>query len=241
MTKIREEPLQHLEIAEFLIHNIRSSVYEVDQKIPSENELCRQFNVNRHVVRQAIARITNLGWVTPLQGKGCYVNQIPKPILYVLSSQTRFSENMESQGIQHKSKLLDWKKGEPTPNEKEQLALQGNEFVYRLEILRYIDGKPISITTTVFPESEVPNLEEHFYKFHSLYGILLEHYQLRPIRSSSTFQASLPMMKDADFLEIPESIPIVQIESIMNHPSGHPIEYSVARVRGDMHKCLVEF
>ncbi|MFD1735170.1 GntR family transcriptional regulator [Bacillus salitolerans] len=241
MTKLREEPLQHLEIAEYLIHNIRSSVYEVNQKIPSENELCRQFNVNRHVVRQAIARLTNLGWVTPLQGKGCYVNHIPKPILYVLSSHTRFSENMESQGVQHKSKLLNWTKGLPTSLEKEQLTLEENEEVYRLEILRFIDEKPISITTTVFPESEVPNLDMHFSDFQSLYGILLEHYQLRPIRSSSTFQASLPMMKDAELLEIPESIPVVQIESIMNHPSGYPIEFSVARVRGDMHKCLVEF
>lgn len=241
MTKVREESLQHLEIAEYLINKICNGTYGENQKIPSENELSYHFHVNRHIVRQAIARLTNLGWVTPVQGKGCFVNSMPKPILYVLSSQTRFTENMDSQGVKHTSKLLDWQVGMPTQIEQEHLVLPENEQVYRLEILRSIENKPLSITTTVIPQSEVPNLEEHFKDFQSLYGILLEHFQLRPIRSSSMFQASLPMLKDAELLEIRENIPIVQIESIMNHPSGIPIEYSVARIRGDMQKCLIEF
>ncbi|MFC0271042.1 GntR family transcriptional regulator [Metabacillus herbersteinensis] len=241
MFKVREESLQHLEIAEYLIKNIRSGTFGVNEKIPSENELCRQFQVNRHTVRQAIARMTNLGWVTPLQGKGCYVNSLTRPIQYVLSSKTRFSENMENNGLKHKSKLLDWKKERPTEEERVNLELSEDEMVYRLEILRYVDEKPISITTTVMPDKEVPFLEAYLNEFKSLYSILLEHYQFRPIRFRSTFQASLPMLRDSELLEIPESIPIVQIESVMNHPSGSPIEYSVARIRGDMHKCLVEF
>jgi DNA-binding GntR family transcriptional regulator len=70
---------------------------------------------------------------------------------------------------------------------------------------------------------------------------LADYYQVRPVRSKSIFQATLPILKDAKILEIPENIPIIQIESLMNHPSGNPIEYSIARIRGDMHKCLVEF
>jgi DNA-binding GntR family transcriptional regulator len=241
MAKVREESLQHLEIAEYLIRNIRTGMFAENEKIPSESELCSHFQVNRHVARQAIARITNLGWVTPLQGKGCYVNSIQKPILYVLSSQTRFTENMESQGIGHKSKLLEWGKGLPGEEERVNLKLSEDEVVYRLEILRFIEQKPLSITTTVLPETEFPNLEDYLDDFKSLYGIFLEHYQLRPIRSKSLFQASLPVLQDAGFLDIPENIPVVQIESLMNHPNGLPIEYSVARIRGDMHKCLLEF
>lgn len=69
MYKLREESLQHLEIAEYLIKNIRSGKYEVNEKIPSENELCRQFQVNRHIVRQAIARITNLDGLHHYKGR----------------------------------------------------------------------------------------------------------------------------------------------------------------------------
>lgn len=241
MANVREESIQHLKIAEFLIESFQNGVYKENEKIPSENELCRKFHVNRHVVRQAIARITNLGWVTPVQGKGCYVNKLPKPIQYVLSSQTRFSENMETQGITHQSKLVNWEKSLPSKEECINLEIEEDEIIYRLEILRYVDETPISITTTVIPEVEVPNLEEYFEEFHSLYGLLQQQYHFRPIRSKSIFQASLPLLKDADILQIPENIPIVQIASIMNHPTGAPIEYSIARVRSDMHKCLIEF
>jgi DNA-binding GntR family transcriptional regulator len=61
------------------------------------------------------------------------------------------------------------------------------------------------------------------------------------VRSKSIFHASLPFLKDAQVLFIPESVPIVQIESLMNHPGGSPVEYSIARVRSDMHRCLIEF
>lgn len=238
---IREEPLQHLEIAEYLINQVQKGIIKAGQKIPSENDLCDQFHVNRHVVRQAIARLTNLGWVTPQQGKGCYVNCLPKPILYVLSSQTRFTENMETQGVSHESKLIHWEIDLPDSNEQESLQLDEREYIYRLDILRYINEQPLSITTSVFPCLELPRFEQHFDHFNSLYGILLDHYQLRPIRSHSMFQACLPTLKDTEYLKIPENIPIIRIESVMNHPSGFPIEYSVARVRGDMQKCVIEF
>lgn len=237
---LREE-LRHLKIAEDLISGIQEGIYKEDEKIPSESVLCDKFHVNRHVVRQAIARITNLGWVTPVQGKGSFVNRIAKPIPYVLSSKTCFTDNMDDQGIVHQSRLLEWEKRQPSEEEQEHLEICENERIYELEILRYADHRPISITTTLMPEDDVPHLENYLKNFRSLYQVLLDHYHLRPIRSKSIFQATLPVMRDAEFLKIPENVPIVQIESFVNHPSGHPIEYSVSRIRGDMHKCLVEF
>ncbi|KKI91072.1 hypothetical protein WQ54_16840 [Bacillus sp. SA1-12] len=241
MMRLKEDMLSHLEISEYLIQKIQSGVFQENQKIPSENELCQQFNVNRHVIRQALARLTNLGWITPFQGRGCYVNSIQKPIQYVLSSNTRFTDNMENLGLVYQSRLLTWEKGLPSDVEQKNLLLSENQKIYRLEILRFIEGQPISVTTTVMPEEEVPQLENYLRNFKSLYRILSNYYQLRPVRSRSVFQALLPMLKDSKVLEIPESVPIIQIESIMNHPSGNPVEYSVARIRGDMHKCLVEF
>ncbi|WP_338787554.1 GntR family transcriptional regulator [Metabacillus sp. FJAT-53654] len=239
--KLNEDMPCHLEISEYLIRNIQSGIFRENEKIPSENELCLKFNVNRHVIRQALTRLTNLGWITPFQGKGCYVNSLQKPIQYVLSSNTRFSDNMENLGVMHKSKLLSWEKGLPSRVEMKNLLLSEKQAVYRLEILRFIEGQPLSVTTTVMPEEEVPQLEIYLQEFKSLYQIMLDHYQLRPVRSRSIFQASLPLLRDAKVLEIPENIPIIQIESLMNHPTGNSIEYSIARIRGDMHKCLVEF
>jgi DNA-binding GntR family transcriptional regulator len=240
MKQYEDKPC-HLEISEYIIRNIQSGFFGENEKISSENELCLKFNVNRHVIRQALARLTNLGWITPFQGRGCYVNPLQRPIQYVLSSNTRFSDNMENLGVEYQSELVSWVKDLPSEEEQKNLLLSNNQTVYRLEILRSIKGQPLSMTTTVMSEEEVPYLENYLKNFSSLYRILADYYQMRPVRSRSIFQATLPMLKDAKILEIPENIPIIQIESLMNHPSGNPIEYSIARIRGDMHKCLVEF
>ncbi|AQS56914.1 MAG: phosphonate metabolism transcriptional regulator PhnF [Novibacillus thermophilus] len=240
MMPAKEQAL-HLEIAEYLIGNIRTGVFAENEKIPSEQELCLQFQVNRHVVRQAIARVASLGWVTPVQGKGCYVNRIPKPVRYDLSSRTRFSENMNSQGVRHKGQLLEWEERVPTEEERENLALDDGETVYRLEILRYIEDQPLSVTTTVLPVAEFPDLPDYFHNFHSLYDILINHYHFRPIRERSVFQATLPALQDVKILQMPENVPVMEITSLMKHPGGFPVEFSISRIRGDMTKCLVEF
>ena len=242
MTILKEPSLHHLEIADYLIQCIRSGVYKVNDKIPSENELCHQFRVNRHVVRHAIHRITNLGWVTPIQGKGSFVSSKPKPILYALSSKTRFTENMESQGVQqYRNELLHWEQGMPTEEERQHLQLSMDDEVYRLEILRFIEQHPFSLATTVLPVEEFPDFGSYLDNYESLYQILIDAYHFQPVRSQSMLDAVLPSLVDAELLGIPENVPIVKIASIMNHPTGYPIEYSVARIRSDMHQCLIEF
>ncbi|WP_163537000.1 GntR family transcriptional regulator [Gracilibacillus sp. YIM 98692] len=231
----------HLQIAEDLITKIRLGEYQANEKIPSEHTLCQKYQVPRHMVRQAIARLTNLGWVTPVQGKGSYIKQKPKPIPYILSAETSYSNNMQEQGIDHTSKLIDWEITNPNQEEKSKLKLGNGEKVYRLEIVRFARKQPMSITTTTLPKVEFPNLEKHFIHFKSLYRIFLDHYQLQPVRSMTKFQAILPLLSDAEMLGIPENIPIIQMESMVNHPNGVPIEYNISRIRGDMHQCVVEF
>ena len=68
MMPAKEQAL-HLEIAEYLIGNIRTGVFAENEKIPSEEELCLQFQVNRHVVRQAIARVASFRAGYTLTGK----------------------------------------------------------------------------------------------------------------------------------------------------------------------------
>ncbi|MBP3039543.1 GntR family transcriptional regulator [Bacillaceae bacterium Marseille-Q3522] len=231
----------YLEIAEFIIQGIKDGRFAENEKIPSESEFCRLFAAKRSIVRQAIARVTHLGWITPVQGKGSYVNRVPKTIPYVLSSKTRFSEIMEAYGLNYTGKLLNWEKTLPDAEEKKSLGLQKIEAVYRLEIIRYVDESPLSLTTSVLPEAFVPNLEQYLEDFQSLYEILMKNYHFRPIRAKSVFEAIQPKLTDAASLDLPENIPIVQMESLMHHPSGEPVEYCISRIRGDRYKYVIEF
>lgn len=229
----------YLQMADYLMQKIESHEYRVGDKIPSELELSKLFHVNRHTVRQAIAKLASIGLVTTVKGLGSYVKSSPV-IPYQLSQRTCFTENVGRLGKSPKSELLDWSRDFPTDHEQAQLGLSGHEAVYRLDILRSIDGTPYSLSTTVLPEKLVPVLERHLDWFHSLYHILEVHYRFRPIRLRSIIKATCCTPRDAMYL--PEEIPIIHVESLGIHPiTRAPVEIAIGRTRGDMNEMVVQF
>jgi GntR family transcriptional regulator len=146
---------------------------------------------------------------------------------------------MERAGKSHQAQLLEWVLGLPTAVEAKDLALAAKLRVYRLEILRSVEGVPISITTSVLPELAVPELERHLGGFYSLYAILESRYNFRPLRVKTTIHATGAKAKDASFLCMPTEVPMLLTESLMYHPAGYPVECATTRARGDMcHLCI---
>lgn len=56
-----------------LLDNIKSGVWKSGDKLPSENELCKQLNVSRITIRAAIQRLRSIGLVESKHGKGTFV------------------------------------------------------------------------------------------------------------------------------------------------------------------------
>lgn len=233
--------LNYLPLVEYIIEKIRRGEFAAGDKIPSETELIKQFGINRHAVRQALGRVEKMGWTTTFQGKGSYVRPRPPVVSYYVSGNTRFTDNMRQAGQRHQSVLLEWEKGFPTAEEGRNLCLTAGELVYRLEILRYVEDFPVSVTTSVILEEAVPGMERYLEGFYSLYAILENHYHFRPVRIRTVFQAAFAGAKDAGHLKMPVEVPILRTESLMCHPAGYLVEYGIARTRGDMSRLCVEF
>lgn len=229
----------HLPIVEYIIEGIQKGRFVSSSKIPSETDLLRQFACSRYNVRQALGRLEKLGWITTVQGKGSYVRPRPLVVPYRVTPNTRFTDNMERAGKSHHAQLLEWRLGLPTGEEAKHLLLAARQQVYRLEILRSVEGVPISITTSTLPEVAVPVLERHLGEFSSLYAILESHYHFRPLRVITAVYATAAKSRDASSLKMPTEVAILRTESLMYHPAGFPVEYSLARARGDM--CHLHF
>lgn len=232
----------YLPLVEYVVESIRQGKFAPRDRIPSENDLIRQFSISRHEVRQALGHLEKMGWITTVQGKGSYVRPRPPQVSYLVSGSTSFTDNMVQAGKKYKSVLLEWKRSLPTEEEAQNLQLNaGPGEVYRLEILRYVEEVPISVTTSVLPELAVPNMESYLGEFHSLYAIVETHYHYRPVRMWTIFQATWAGAKDADHLKMPIEVPILRTERLMCHPVGQPVEYAITRMRGDMSRLRVEF
>lgn len=231
----------HLDISEYLLHEIEEGNYHTGDKLPSENTLCQMFHTNHSVVRQAIKRLIDTGRVVSLQGKGSFVTSKPDPVPYVLSPDTGFSHNLKSQGVDHMSRLLKWKKRSSSPEEALKLQLSQDHCVYDLCILRFIDGRPASLSNSIINADLVPRLSDYLSDFHSLYQIFNHYFHIYPVRRQSTIQAIIPGKEEAKLLQLPENVPVVWIESLACQTGGAPLEITRSQTRSDMYRYVVKF
>lgn len=64
----------YIQLHDILLERIEQGVYLPNQKMPSENQLCREFSMSRPTVRQAMAELQASGIITIEKGRGTYVN-----------------------------------------------------------------------------------------------------------------------------------------------------------------------
>lgn len=239
----REEPSKHLAIADYLMNKIGTGEIGTGEKMPSIGRLVEQFGVYRSVAERALKRLENLGWLTPVHGKGYYVSGRLDKVrsTFAQGNHYRYSDKMTRLGLKPDAHLLDWCLDRPTPKEQELLHIAAEEQVYRLEILRFFGSIPISITTSTLPEKLVPGMERHLSGFYSLYGLLEKHYRFVPVRLYSVLEAKLPRANDADLLEMQESMPIIYKINLNVNPDGLPVEMDIARQRGDLTQYTIDY
>jgi len=230
------------QLAAFLQKQIEEEVYKEGDKIPSEAELSLIFNVNRHTVRQAISELTHLGILYKIKGKGTFVTREKADYVnYRISKKTRFTQNILEVGLTPGAKLNKAVIIPAAEKVARNLNINQGEKVFLLEILRFANNDPFSLSTTYLPEYLTPGLQEKLKNFSSLYQILESHYGLQPARTRSTFHAAFPSIDDSLQLSIPQSLPVLKVESVMVTDNGTAVEYSITRFRGDRGKITVDF
>lgn len=65
--------LLYATVRQRLLDDIAQGVYQAGQQIPTENELCTQYNVSRITIRKAISDLVADGVLIRWQGKGTFV------------------------------------------------------------------------------------------------------------------------------------------------------------------------
>lgn len=66
------EPI-YKQIAAAIAKRIKDGTYEPDRAIPSEAELCEEFDVSRNTVRAALRLLAEQGLTLTVRGKGTFV------------------------------------------------------------------------------------------------------------------------------------------------------------------------
>lgn len=234
-----EKPM-YIKLYEKILKNIENKKYNTSKKLPSENDFAKEFDVNRHTIRQALSLLKDEGFIYTIKGKGNFIANIKVP--YSISNKSSYSSKILDLGYEPKTKLLSADILEPSIEVAKQLGLNNKLKVIELKLLRYANDLPISVTYSYFDaflyRKIIDNLNcEPF----SLYKILEMSYPTLEITKISTVFESLSTNKElSELLMMPSNSPILAASTLSKDQYGNFVEYGTAYFRGDTCKVKVD-
>ena len=163
------------QIIERINAGIESGEYARGDVIPSEPELCRQFDTTRMTVRRAIDALVNEGKLYRVQGKGTFVSQFELDKTY---QKQGFTSNMRSLGLHPSSKVLFSGECVAPKEVLAHLEMDANEPIYCLIRVRMADMEPIAVEYIWLSLKRFPRLPEFDFSTESLYEVLHREYGL---------------------------------------------------------------
>ena len=232
----RTSPLPLYEqVKDDLLVRMRGTALSIGSQLPSEAELCAEYEVSRIVIRQALNDLTRLGYVVRRQGKGTFVTE-PKVHARFLDRPSSFFGDLASLGYRVTAQILECAE-HPAGDAAGALDLRPVDPVVRLRRLRSVDGELFAITQSLLPAWLAPDL----------LGVLtsadLEHRSLDDVLREScattiasvfrSVEATLADPVVARQLGTRRNAAILYVRSVGLNLQDRPVELYEAWHRGD--------
>ena len=225
------------QIADTLSTEIRNRAFNTTGRLPSENELSARFGVNRHTLRQAVAALQVDGLVRIEPGRGTFVQH--ELLDYVLSRRTRFSENLQRQGLLPSKQLLTARAMPAPERAAHELRLDRGASVLMVEMLDEANNQPVGLATAYYPAARFDGLLEMLHGGTCTTDIL-RHFGVQDyVRAESRITTQMPSEETARLLKQLSTRPVLCVECLDVDMAGQPIKYGETVFCGDRIQLVV--
>ena len=189
---------------------IDKGVYQKGDLLPSENELCLSYDTTRPTIRQALARLSNMGYIIRYKGKGSIVTE-PKKALGILS----ISGVTAGVGLKKLKTNILQKPMESLWPEALHPELSGEEFaagcIYFTR-LRYIYNTPVLFEETFISNMNLPGFTKRSLENRSLFKTLNEEYNVEIKEGMQRIWAKKADSSISELLKVKRNSPIVYMK-----------------------------
>lgn len=193
---------RYMMLAQALMDDIRSGRYPIDSLLPTELELCQQFNVSRHTVREAFRKLGELGLISRQPGVGTRVKANQVASRYV----------QESNGIESLYEYVRDVHLEITDSEDliadeelaERLGCQPGQAWLHVKGFRYVGDETVPIARTdVYIARPYRSIKEALVDLKvPVYSLIEQRYGLRVVEVQQKIHAVTISEADATLLRV---------------------------------------
>jgi DNA-binding GntR family transcriptional regulator len=243
---VDRESLQKLYVQMYSIikEKIEKREWTNGAQIPTEDELCRAYDVSKATVRMAVTELARSGYLKKQQGKGTFViyaQQDPG-----VTMKTKLTEDMFGEGVNTKKEVLSRGLKEPTEEMKSVLKVSAsnddeNAALYYFLCKRVVNGETAYLEESYVPPAMLPTIEHEDICRKPLYDLIQEKGARKIYKVVQTIEIAEARSDIASLLHIPEGSPALLLHRLLIGSDSRPIAYTRLLGIGKKYKILTEF
>jgi len=146
----------YVQMCSIVREQIENLEWPVGSQIPTEDDLCRRYDVSKATVRIAIAELVRTGYLKKLQGKGTFViHSMPD---LGITMKTVLTEHLFGETVNVQKELL--VRGVKKPPEDIQAHLKTDNDIYYILCKRMVNNEAAYLEEAFLPLDIVPDIDE---------------------------------------------------------------------------------
>jgi GntR family transcriptional regulator len=226
----------YVQIYSILIEKIDSGEWSPGTQIPTEDELCKIYDVSKVTVREAIQELVREGYLKRQQGKGTFVTYTLPQIGIVM--RTRLTDDIFGEEVNVQKEIIRREfQGAP---ESVRPFLDTDANVYYFACKKMVDEE-LFHEEIFIPEFVFTTIEEVDIASRSLYDLIEEKGTKKIFRILQAMKAMEMKKEKADMLNMKEGTPALLIQRTLMSADGIPIAHTRVVGCGSKHKFQMEF
>jgi len=221
------------QLMDILVNTIENEMKE-NEKITSERELCKIYDVSRTTVRQAMSELEREGYIYIKNGNGTFVSS--RKFNQNLQDVYSFTKEMKELGKVPASRVLKFEILTTSNVITKKMKLMQGDLVYKFTRLRLADDEPMMLETTYVPCNIFPGITKDNLNTLALYDIFEDSFNQIVEYAEETFLPVLTNEAEAKYINVEVGSPSLKITRYAFNKFNKIIEYSVSIIRGDKFK-----
>lgn len=186
-----------------LSRQIENNVIHDGDRLPNEMSLCREFDVSRITVRQALRELELDGYIVRERGRGTFVRK--KIETHSLQKVSSIIDELKEEGVKTSNRILENSISSPDERIKKILGLNDDIKIFFVKRLILSYGSPLYLTKAYFPYDLTGRISKKDLVEKSFTKIITESSDLKLIHSKRILEPDIPDKETMELLEIKSS------------------------------------
>ncbi len=229
-------PYYH-QIEEILRDKISNGEWRVDEKIPSESDLGKMFQVSRATIRQALTNLDRDGIICREPGRGSFVRSTGNRVANL--KMTCLLEDLIALGFPAKISVQEDGISNPPRSAAEALGLSANDVVYSFLRVVDIDGAPFSATRVFLPAWMGDRLANEDLSETHILEVLYQRCGVRAENADQIIEAIMADARQSALLDVNAGRALLSVTRTSYDRQRQPIEHSISLYRSDRTRFFI--